>query len=54
MALKDKMFVMWLDDLCTNGTQGNLLFRQVTEFLSEAGRELSIMGYFAGSEILKP
>ncbi|CAE7227035.1 unnamed protein product, partial [Symbiodinium sp. CCMP2456] len=52
LALKDKMFVMWLDDLCTNGTQGNLLFRQVTEFLSEAGRELSIMGYFAGSEVV--
>jgi len=29
-----------------------LLFRQVTEFLSEAGRELSIMGYFAGSEVV--
>ncbi|CAE7815866.1 unnamed protein product [Symbiodinium sp. KB8] len=52
LAVKDKLFVMWLDDLCTNGTQGNLLFRQVTEFLSEAGRELSIMGYFAGSEMV--
>ncbi|CAE7692772.1 unnamed protein product [Symbiodinium sp. CCMP2592] len=52
LALKDKMFVMWLDDLCTNGTQGNLLFRQVTDLLSEAGRELSIMGYFAGSEVV--
>ena len=52
LAVKDTMFVMWMDHLCTAGTEDNLLFRQVTESLSSIDTELSIMGYFAGSEVV--
>ena len=42
LAIKDRIFVIWLDNLCKPGTQDNALFQQITRSLAVIEKELPL------------